>query len=403
MSKVVAVKVASKAFDDEILSSIRTGIDALGGPDEIALPGDSVLVKPNFCSTSVSTAVDRRFPWAVATLFREIGCKVTIGENPVVNVSSRELFSSPHIAELQKKTGVEVVNLRAEEMVNVNIPDSRSCGTIAFSKRVLDADAVVGVPAMRRHPMTGVTLSLKNMYGTIAPSARLRVHRSNLSWGLVEINKVVNQKLVVMDGTNIVCNGSLIPLGYVFASTDPVAIDSVAATCMGFDPKEIEHIRYANEAGLGEMELDRIELTGITKEELQKLKQENAPKIVNWPDPAELAKEIPGLEIVMGDPCGTCVRTLATALQDLKREKIPREPEVAVLIGPNARPVKGKVNIVAGGCLRDLSDSGTFVDFCPAYANDIRNAVKLAKGLNSSFEYMWDEILRSREKDLPGA
>lgn len=403
MSKVIAVKVASKAFDDEILSSIRNAIDSLGGPDEIAQPGDSVLVKPNFCSTSVGQAVDRRFPWAVAMLFREIGCKVAIGENPVVNVSSRELFSSPHIVELQKKTGVEVVNLRAEEMVNVDIPDSRSCGTIAFSKRVLDADVVVGVPAMRRHPMTGVTLALKNMYGTIAPSSRLRVHKSNLSWGLVEINKVVGQKLIVMDGTNIVTNGSMIPFGYVFASIDPVAIDSVAATCMGFDPGRIEHIRYAKEAGLGEMELDRIELVGITTEDIQKFKKENAPKIVNWPDPTELAKEIPGLEIVMGDPCGTCARTLTTALLDLRQEKIPREPEVAVLIGPDAKPVKGKVNVIAGRCLRDLSDSGTFVDFCPAYANDIKNAVKLAKGLNSRFEYMWDEILRTREKDLPGA
>ncbi|HYA21834.1 MAG TPA: DUF362 domain-containing protein [Thermoproteota archaeon] len=403
MSKVVAVKVPSKAFDDEILSSIRSAVDSLGGPDEIAQPGDSVLVKPNFCSTSVGSAVDRRFPWAVARLFKEIGCKATIGENPVVNVSSRELFSSPHIVELQKRTGVEVVNLRAEEMVNVDIPNSRSCGTISFSKRVLDADVVVGVPAMRKHAMTGVTLAIKNMYGTIAPSSRLRVHRSNLSWGLVEINKVVGQKLIVMDGTSIVTDGSMIPFGYVFASTDPVAIDSVAATCMGFDPEKIEHIRYAKEAGLGQTDLDKIELIGITREDIQKFKKENGPRVVDWPNPAELVKEIPGVEIVMGDACGTCVRTLATALVALRQEKIPKEPEVAVLIGPDAKPVKGKVNVIAGRCLKDLSDQGIFVDFCPAYANDIKNAVKLAKGLNTRFEYMWDEILRTREKDLPGA
>jgi len=403
MSKVIAVKVPPKAFDDEILASIRSAVEPLGGPDEIAQPGDSVLVKPNFCSTSIAAAVDRRFPWAVATLFREIGCKVAIGENPVVDVSSRELFSSPSIVELRKKTGIEVANLRAEEMVSVDIPNSRSCGTISFSKRVLDADVVVGVPAMRRHAMTGVTLAIKNMYGTIAPSSRLRVHRSNLSWGLVEINKVVGQKLIVMDGTNIVTNGSMIPFGYVFASTDPVAIDSVAATCMGFDPEKIEHIRYAKEAGLGEMNLDRIELVGITKEDIQKFKKENGPKVVDWPDPAELVKEIPGLEIVVGDACGTCARTLTTALVALKQEKIPKEPEVAILIGPDAKPVEGKVNVIAGRCLRDLSDQGTFVDFCPAYANDIKNAVMLVKGLNTRFEYMWDGILRTREKDLPGA
>jgi len=403
MSKVVAVRIPPKPFDEEVLEAVRSAIDLLGGPKSFSRPGDSVLVKPNFCSSNFAAAVDLRFPWAVAAVFREAGCEVAIAENPVVNVSSRELFSSPHVGELRSKSGVEVVNLRAEDMVEVQVPNSKSCGTMSFSKRVLEADHVVGVPGMRRHPMTGVTLSIKNLYGTVAPSTRHRVHRASLSWGLVEIGKIVRQHLVVMDGSNIVCNGSLIPLGYVFASADPVAIDSVAATCMGFDPSKIEHIRYASEEGLGIMDLDMIELIGITKDEVRELGQKNKDKVLTWPDPMELAKEIEGVEVVIGNPCDTCVRTLSTALQDLRHEKIEGGPEVAILIGPEAMPIRGKHNILAGGCLRKLSDSGFFVDFCPAYANDIKSAVKYAKGLSKSFEYMWDEILRTREKDLPGA
>lgn len=403
MSKVVAVPVPPKAFDDEILSSVRASVESLGGPQQFAAPGKKVLVKANFCSLIVPPAVDRRYPWAVAKLFSEVGCDVTIAENPVVDTPSQKLFSSPHIQELRRKSGVDVVNLRAEETVEVDIPNSRSCGRMSFSRRVLEADAVVGVPAMRRHPMTGVTLSIKNMYGTVAPSTRLRVHRSNLNWGLVEINKVVKQKLIVMDGTNIVCDGSLIPLGYTFASTDPVAIDSVAATCMGFEPRRIDHIRYANEAGLGEMDLDRVELVGISKDELLKIGDENRSKVITWPDPIEIAGEIEGVEVVMGDPCDSCVRTLSTALQELRREQVKREPEVAILIGPNARPVEGKVNVIAGSCLRHLSGAGKFVEFCPAYATDIKSAVMCAKGMSEGFEYMWDRILRTRERDMPGA
>lgn len=403
MSKVVAVSVPPKAFDDEILSSVRSAVELLGGPHKFADPGNTVLVKPNFCSLTVPPAVDRRYPWAVARLFSEIGCSVTIGENPVVDTPSEKLFSSPHIEELRTKSGVEVVNLRAEEMIDVDIPDSKSCGRMSFSKRVLEADVVVGVPAIRRHLMTGATLAIKNMYGTVAPSTRLRVHRSSLNWGLVEINKVVKQKLIVMDGTNIVCDGSLIPLGYTFASTDPASIDSVAATCMGFDPRRVDHVRYAHEAGLGELDLDKIELVGITKEEILKLGDQNRSKVVNWRDPKEVASEIEGLEVVMGDPCDSCIRTLSTALQELKKEDIKCEPEVAILIGPNARPVKDKVNVIAGKCLEGLSDEGMSIGFCPVYAADIVSAVKYAKGMSREFGYLWDEILRTREKDLPGA
>jgi len=403
MSKVVAVKVPCKAFDDEILSAVREAVGLLGGPEAFATPGDKVLVKPNFCSSSVPPAVDRRFPWAVAKLFSEIGCKVAIGENPVVDTSSKELFSSTHIGTLRERSGVEVVNLRAEETVNVDVPGSKSCGAMSFSKRVLEADAVIGVPCMRRHLLTGATLSIKNMYGTVTPSTRFRVHSTSLDHGLVEINKVVRQKLVVMDGTNIVCNGSLIPLGYVFASTEPASVDAVAATCMGFDPHDIEHIRYASEEGLGEIDLDRIELVGVSREELLKLGEENKQKVAVWPDPGELAKTMDGVEVLMGDPCRSCVRTVAVALQEVKDEGITGGPEIAILIGPNAKPVSGKKNLIVGRCLEHLSDSGFFVKFCPAYSADVKSAVKFVKGKSDSFEYMWDRILRTREKDLPGA
>ena len=57
-------------------------------------------------------------------------------------------------------------------------------------------------------------------------------------------------------------HGTPIRLGTVIAGTDPVAVDAVAASVMGFDPRQIGYLVYAHEAGIGLADLDRISVVG---------------------------------------------------------------------------------------------------------------------------------------------
>ncbi|HWE38643.1 MAG TPA: DUF362 domain-containing protein [Isosphaeraceae bacterium] len=57
-------------------------------------------------------------------------------------------------------------------------------------------------------------------------------------------------------------HGAPIPLGVAIAGTDPVAVDSVAAAVMGFDPRTIAHLAMAEAAGLGLADLDAIRVVG---------------------------------------------------------------------------------------------------------------------------------------------
>ena len=50
--------------------------------------------------------------------------------------------------------------------------------------------------------------------------------------------------------------------GLIMASSDMVALDSVAARVMGFDPMQIPHLRLAHEAGLGVADTNAVELVG---------------------------------------------------------------------------------------------------------------------------------------------
>jgi uncharacterized protein (DUF362 family) len=57
-------------------------------------------------------------------------------------------------------------------------------------------------------------------------------------------------------------HGTPIPLGVAVAGTDAVAVDAVAAAVMGFDPRDIGYLHYAQEAGLGVADLERITVVG---------------------------------------------------------------------------------------------------------------------------------------------
>ncbi len=57
-------------------------------------------------------------------------------------------------------------------------------------------------------------------------------------------------------------HGTRLALGAVIAGTDAVAVDAVAAAVMGFDPRQLGFLVYAERAGIGVADLDRICVVG---------------------------------------------------------------------------------------------------------------------------------------------
>jgi ferredoxin len=51
-------------------------------------------------------------------------------------------------------------------------------------------------------------------------------------------------------------------LGFIAAGRDPLAIDSLCARIIGLDPHSVPILRYAAEAGIGNIDLENIEVVG---------------------------------------------------------------------------------------------------------------------------------------------
>jgi uncharacterized protein (DUF362 family) len=74
--------------------------------------------------------------------------------------------------------------------------------------------------------------------------------------------------------------GSLVKTGLIIAGTNPLAMDMIAASCMGFEPEEVLTFFWANKAGLTPSRLDEIEVRGETPEQVKR--PFIRPKICAW-------------------------------------------------------------------------------------------------------------------------
>ncbi|MBS3735178.1 MAG: DUF362 domain-containing protein [Phycisphaerae bacterium] len=129
---------------------------------------------------------------------------------------------------------------------------------------------VVHLPTVKCHIYTNMTGALKNAFGGLLDNKRhychSRIHETLVD--LLAIQREIHPGLfVVTDGTTA-GNGAgprtMTPVqkDVLLASADPVAVDAVAATMMGFEPMDHDCIRLAHERGLGVGRFEEIEIVG---------------------------------------------------------------------------------------------------------------------------------------------
>ncbi len=129
---------------------------------------------------------------------------------------------------------------------------------------------IVHLPTVKTHGHSTTTGAIKNAFGGLLKEVRHYAHKY-IHETLVDL--MIMQKEIhpgvfaVMDGT--VCGDGAGPRtmdphikDYILASGDSVAIDSIAAKMMGFEPMEIPYIRMCHERGLGVGDPREIEIVG---------------------------------------------------------------------------------------------------------------------------------------------
>ena len=146
---------------------------------------------------------------------------------------------------------------------------------IWFPHHVRNADLIISVPKLKTHHWTGVSLSMKNLFGTI-PGARYGwpknfLHFNGIPLSILGVYQSIPKTISIVDGIvgmegDGPLFGSPVSHGVLIMGQDPVAVDSICADIMGFNSGEIDYLFLANWAGVGQGE--NIITRGISTEDV---------------------------------------------------------------------------------------------------------------------------------------
>lgn len=244
---------------------VRECIKELGGIKTFVEKGDRVLIKANISGgnpqrpgsfTSIEVADE------LSRMIWEVGATPVVVDADMIWTEFWEVASAQGYNEWAKYATAELLNLSETKLAYFDFGGVLDKKKVLISKELLTANVIISLPAMKTHLLTGVSLGMKNMYGTLPQMDKAIFHKFGIDEVIVEVNNAFQPNLTIIDGT-IGGDGmgplSSDPVNFqtVVASGNVVVADAVACRLMGFDPLSIKHINLAHgKFGNADVEVD---------------------------------------------------------------------------------------------------------------------------------------------------
>ncbi len=357
---------------EDLLATLREGVDAIGGISKYVHPGDTVFIKPNLTAgmpASTGGTTDVFFAEAVVELVKEAQPgRILVGECSGNESRSIESLTNCGYIDMGKRQGVEILDLDKAEFVDVHVDRPLYREIVHMPKAVMEADVFISLPVLKNHVSVGITVAMKNSFGLVPDDDKLNAHRNNaVEEILVDIAKARRADLIFADGrigAEGIAGGTHfkkpIAANLIMVGNDPVAIDAVAARVMDQNPR-VRYIQWAAMEGLGYDNLDYIKLHGLSIEEAK----------VHFLTPAE---EITGdsqgkVRLCDLESCSKCRAAAEGAMSRFSAVPASLLATVDVVYGPGKWDVPSPVNprtLLLGDCIRpEYRALGHWIPGCP--------------------------------------
>lgn len=367
--------------------AVKKAINLSGTMEKVVSKGDKVLIKPNLvCARSAETGTTTS-PLVVRTLvemsYQQGASEVIIAESSNWGIDTEEVFKICGYNEIVKQTGARLLDLKRDKIRRVKIPHGVFLKNIRLPNTFLEADVIINVPVLKVHNQTYISLSLKNIVGICPDEEKERkMHSiglfspicnqmmkqsSGLDHAIAEVNSVKKPDLIVVDGIvgqqgmGAPLCGEPVNMNIIVSGSDSVAVDTVCCAIMGYDSKEIPHIKISYQRNLGEINLNKINVIG---ESIEEIKHDFKPGVIT-----ELNSLCPkNLTIVIGKACYSCISAFAYFLSKHSKDISELGP-ITVTIGKiktRRTPILERRRLlIYGNCAGENMYGGGFVPGCP--------------------------------------
>ena len=269
-AKKISVLSIARQGSPEAL--VKAAVAGLGGMGKFVGRGDVVAIKPNIAWDRVPEQAANTNPEVVQAVVRlclECGAKQVRVFDRSCN-EPRRCYKQSGIQEAVLSLGDPAATVEHVDETKMVPRIVKSSGaTWLLYRGILEADKVINVPVAKHHNATRLTLSLKNIMGVVGGN-RGNVHH-DLDNNIAELNTLLTWDLIVLDAVRILTahgpqggrTQDVKRIDTVVAGTDPVAVDSFAATLFGIAGADLPHVVRSARLGLGEIDLKNIRIMGV--------------------------------------------------------------------------------------------------------------------------------------------
>ncbi|MFO8020535.1 MAG: DUF362 domain-containing protein [Promethearchaeia archaeon] len=311
-------KESIQAATDKILNQIK---DKTGS---ILKSSRKVYIKINGIDFKKHCYTSPEVLESVIKYFKRIGAReVYVMENSTQSNMTRVVFAVNGYKKICKKHGAKILYLDEEDSKVYEFKGSPSAQlapkgyqlkTLKLPETVVkimenrDEITYINLPKLKTHSMAVVTLGIKNQWGFPQHGSRGKDHNYNLHGKLVDVYEYIQPDITLIDGTEGTIHGHypptafedelVIPFNILIGGTDTLSVDVVGARIFGLSINEVPHLKIAQERGLGEGNLDKIEVMG--KDLSQYDKKYDWHLLQRFPENVKLVK---GTELLCREGC----------------------------------------------------------------------------------------------------
>jgi uncharacterized protein (DUF362 family)/NAD-dependent dihydropyrimidine dehydrogenase PreA subunit len=221
--------------------------------------GDRVLLKVNLLSAREPEKAVTTHPEvvrAVARAVKEAGGRPYIGDSPGGRFSRGALRKAYERAGLEELSRQEDIPLNLDTgSTLLDAPHARRLKQFPLANFVRHADKIIAIPKLKSHSGQYMTLACKIMYGAIPGLTKAKYHarfpgKAAFADALLDVLTVIQPCLYVLDGIQGMegqgpGSGDPVDLGWILASTDPVAMDITVCRLLGIEPVAIPVLKRA--------------------------------------------------------------------------------------------------------------------------------------------------------------
>jgi len=177
----------------------------------------------------------------------------------------------------EEGTQLVITNQRDETLFKpAPIPKGEKLKEARILRTFYNYDVLINMNIIKEHSGSNLSGALKNLMGINSPVSNRNFHKmsgtlnkddiKHLDHCIADLNTIIQPDLCIIDATEFIITngpngpGELLKPQKVIAGTDPVAIDSYGANLIGYNQKDILVITKSYEHGVGEMDLEKVNI-----------------------------------------------------------------------------------------------------------------------------------------------